>query len=186
MTRILQRPDFGESPVNVPAPPAWDAGALSAYEQGYAEGVQAGRDAGRLDLLIVGGQVDRCVDVINASSRAMNARVIEVAELFVTTALRHIPEARTAGLLVRLGEVLATFDPGPMTLALHPDDVEQATDAVQTRSTYARFVTVVSDNSLQPGEFRLSSEWADAEATFDRYLSAAREALELHLSGDGQ
>ena len=33
-------------------------------------------------------------------------------------------------------------------------------------------------------EFRLSSEWADAEGTFERYMEAAREALEMHLAVD--
>jgi flagellar biosynthesis/type III secretory pathway protein FliH len=184
MTRVLRRPSFGESPIDVPAPPGWDSVALAAYEQGYELGDRTGRHAGRRDLLVIDGHIDRCLTAIAEASRAMTQRVIEVAELFITTTLRHHPDARTTGLMVRVGEVLATFDPGAICLFVHPDDLAAATDAVAERSPNGQTLTVSSDSTLHPGEFRLSSEWADAEGTFDRYMEAAREAIEMHLAVD--
>ncbi|MCU1365068.1 MAG: hypothetical protein JWL72_1221 [Ilumatobacteraceae bacterium] len=184
MTRVLQRPSFDDAPIDVPAPPSWDSSALAAYELGYARGSTAGRDSGRLDLLIIEGHVDRCMAAVAEAADAMSRRVLEVAELFVTTTLRHVPEARTAGLLVRLGEVLASFDPGTITLTVHPDDAEIAADCIARRPPNGQNITVLSDRRLSPGEFRLNSDWAQAEGTFDRYIAAAREALELHLSAD--
>ena len=184
MTRVLQRPSFNEAPIDVPAPPSWDSVALAAYELGFVRGEQSGRDSGRLDLLFVDDHVDRCLAAIDEASDALNRSALQVAELFVTTVLRHLPEARTAGLLVRLGEVLSAFDPGSILLSVHPDDVEAATDAVAGRPQNGQNITVTADRSLASGEFRLSSDWAQAEGTFDRYLAAAREALELHLSAD--
>ena len=184
MTRVLQRPAFETAPIDVPAPPSWDSVALAAFEQGFARGECSGRDAGRRDLLFVDGHVDRCVAAVDDASDALTRRVLEVAELFVTTALRHFPEARTAGLLIRLGEVLAAFDPGAIVVSVHPDDAAAAIDAVAGRTPNGQVITVISDSGLASGEFRLHSEWAQAEGTFDRYLAAAREALELHLSAD--
>lgn len=184
MTRVLQRPSFDAAPIDVPAPPSWDSVALLAFEQGYARGEQDGRATGRRELLVVDGQIDRCIAAIDAASTDLTRRVLQVAELFVTTVLRHLPEARTAGLLIRLGEVLATFDPGRIVLAVHPDDVAAAADALAARPATGQDVTVSGDPSLARGEFRLDSDWAQADGTFDRYLAAAREALELHLSAD--
>lgn len=184
MTRVLQRPSFDDAPIDVPAPPSWDSSALAAYELGFARGSETGRDSGRLDLLIVGGHIDRCIDAVDEASEALSRRVLEVAELFVTTVLRHIPEARTAGLLIRLAEVLTTFDPGNICLSVHPDDAETAAECLLRRPPNGQHVSVLTDRNLAPGEFRLNSDWAQAEGTFDRYMAAAREALELHLSAD--
>jgi flagellar biosynthesis/type III secretory pathway protein FliH len=184
MTRVLQRPAFGHAPIDVPAPPGWDSVALAAYEQGYELGDRTGREAGRRDLMVIDGHIDRCLTAVAEASRAMTQRVIEVAELLITTTLRHIPEARTAGLLVRIGEVLATFDPGPICLSVHPNDFATASDAIANRPPNGQTLTLANDHTLAPGEFRLSSEWADAEGTFERYIEAAREALEMHLAVD--
>jgi len=184
MTRVLQRPSFDEAPIDVPAPPSWDSVALAAYELGFARGEEAGRDSGRLDLLFVDDRIENCLTAIETASDALNRRVLEIAELFVTTTLRHLPEARTAGLLVRLGEVLNSFDPGPIQLTVHPEDIGAATDAVARRQPNGQNITVSGDRTLARGEFRLTSDWAQADGTFDRYFAAAREALELHVSAD--
>jgi flagellar biosynthesis/type III secretory pathway protein FliH len=188
MTRILSRPLFGHAPVDIPAPPAWDSVALAAYEQGFDEGGQHGRQLGRRDLREMQAQldhaVDRCLDGIDAASKAMAARVVDVSELYVTTALRHVPEARTAGMLVRLGEVLQVFDPGSIEVSVAADLVAELSEILAPRNVHGTRVKVVADPTLLPGEFRLHSEWADADGTFERYLAAARDALELHLSGD--
>ncbi len=188
MTRILRRPSFDGAPIDVPAPPAWDSVALAAYEQGYDEGGQRGRELGRRDLREMQTQldtaVDRCLASIDSASHALAARVVDVSELYVTTALRHVPEARTAGMLVRLGEVLQAFEPGALEVSVAPDLVAELSDILAPRNVHGERVTVVGDASLLPGEFRMHSEWADADGTFERYLAAARDALELHLSGD--
>lgn len=184
MTRVLQRPSFETAPIDVPAPPSWDSVALAAFEQGFARGERSGRDSGRQDLLFVDGHIDRCLAAVDEASDALSRRVLQVAELFVTTALRHLPEARTAGLLIRLGEVLSAFDPGAIVVAVHPEDAAAAADAIANRPPSGQTITVVSDHTLSSGEFRLGSEWAQADGTFDRYIAAAREALELHLAAD--
>ncbi|MCU1393262.1 MAG: hypothetical protein JWM34_1690 [Ilumatobacteraceae bacterium] len=184
MTRLLQRPSFEESPVDVPAPPSWDSVALAAYELGFAKGESTGRDGGRLDQLFVDGRVDQCLAAIDAAADEMTRRVLEVSELFVATVLRHLPEARTAGLLLRLGEVLTAFDPGSLVLSVNPDDLDAASESMARRPPNGHTVSIVGDRHLATGEFRLTSDWASADGTFDRYLDAAREALELHLSAD--
>ncbi len=188
MTRVLRSPSIDQAPVDVPAPPAWDSVALSAYEQGFDEGGHHGRELGRRDLREMQSQldaaVDRCLACMDAASKAMAARVLDVSELYVTTALRHIPETRTAGMLVRLGEVLQVFEPGSLEVSVAPDLVAELTEILAPRNVHGTRVRVVPDANLLPGEFRMHSEWADADGTFERYLAAAREALELHLSGD--
>ncbi|MGZ4804934.1 MAG: FliH/SctL family protein, partial [Ilumatobacteraceae bacterium] len=185
MTRVLHSPSIDQAPVDVPAPPAWDSVALSAYEQGFDEGGQHGRELGRRDLREMQSQldaaVDRCLASMEAASKAMAARVIDVSELYVTTALRHIPDARTAGMLVRLGEVLQVFEPGSLEVSVAPDLVAELTEILAPRNVHGTRVKVAADANLLPGEFRLHSEWADADGTFERYLAAARNALELHL-----
>jgi flagellar assembly protein FliH len=188
MTRILRRPSFDNVPIDVPAPPSWDAVAVAAYEQGFEEGGVNGREQGRRELRELDAQlldaVDRCIASVDAATEAMAGRVLDVSELFVTTALRHTPEAGTYGLLVRLGEVLRTFEPGPVELSVANDLVDDLQQIIAARSGHVDRVTVVGDHSLAPGEFRLHSEWADADGTFDRYLEAARDALELNVAGD--
>jgi hypothetical protein len=225
MTRLLQRPAIHAAPVEVPAPPAWDSVALAAYEQGHAEGSAAGREQGRRDHLIVGGEIDRCIAAVQASLAATNERLAQIAELFVTTTLRHCPDIRTAGLLVRLREVLDALDPGVITIHVHPDAVEATLATCDRRADHGgpagslggslggehaggpggslgggpagslgggpggslgggHRIVVTSDRRLATGEFRVTSEWADAEGTFERYIAAARAAIDLHLGRD--
>ena len=190
MTRVLQSPAFDDTAIGVPAPPAWDSVAVAAFEQGFAQGAEAGRSAGRRDLMLgesnLRSALDECMGAIESSLHQFNQRVIEVAELFVTTALRHIPEARTTGLLVRMGEVLATFDPGTVVVSVEPDAVTEVSEAFARRPPRSHSITVTADRTLATGEFRLQSEWADAEGTFQRYIEAAREAVELHLGLDSR
>jgi flagellar biosynthesis/type III secretory pathway protein FliH len=160
---------------------------MAAYEQGYAEGGHQGRELGRRDLREMEAQllaaVDRCLAGMDAASSAMAARVLDVSELYVTTALRHIPDARTAGMLVRLGEVLQSFEPGALEVSAAPELVNELSEMLAPRNKHGMRVRVVADPDLLPGEFRLHSDWADADGTFQRYLDVARQALELHLSG---
>lgn len=178
MSRVIHRAELRHAPVDVPAPPAWDAIALSAYEAGYARGSTEGRtDVSAMEAQLLGA-IERCVDEVHHASAQMTARVLEIAELFVTTVLRHVPEARTQGLLVRLGEVLRTFELEPLEVSVVPDSVADVVDVLNQQPRLAGGVTVVGDPTLHPGEFRIHSEWADADGTFDRYLVLAREAME--------
>ncbi|MEY2552469.1 MAG: hypothetical protein QOC57_329 [Ilumatobacteraceae bacterium] len=184
MTRVLHRPSLDRPPIDVPAPPAWDSVALAAYEHGYEEGARHGRRDQSVMQAELEAAVDRCLASVAAASKAMTARVLEVSELYVTTALRHLPESRTAGMLVRLGEVLQVFEPGALEVSVASDLVSELAGIMANRNAHGARVKVVGDATLLPGEFRVHSEWADADGTFERYLAAAREALELHLSGD--
>jgi flagellar biosynthesis/type III secretory pathway protein FliH len=184
MTRVIRGPELHHSPVDVPAPPAWDATALAAYEFGYRQGNIEGRlDVTGLEAQL-GEATDRCLAAIDAASEKMTVRVLEVAELFVTTALRHLPEARTAGLLVRLGEALRAFDADPLEVSVAPSDVADVVDAISARSSDASRISVIGEPSLRPGEFLIHSAWADAVGTFDRYFAAARDAMERAVAGE--
>jgi flagellar biosynthesis/type III secretory pathway protein FliH len=184
MTRVLRRPSLDRPPIDVPAPPAWDSVALAAYEQGYEEGARHGRRDQSVMRAELDAAVVRCLASVEAASKVLTARVLDVSELYVTTALRHVPDSRTAGMLVRLGEVLQVFEPGPLEISVATDLVTELAEILATRNVHGARVKVVADSTLLPGEFRVHSEWADADGTFERYLAAARDALELHLSGD--
>ncbi len=178
MSRVIHRAELHHAPVDVPAPPAWDAIALSAYEAGYARGSSEGRtDVSAMEVQLLGA-IERCVDEVHHASERMAARVLEISELFVTTVLRHVPEARTHGLLVRLGEVLRTFELEPLEVSVVPESVADVVEVLGQQPRLANGVTVVGDPTLHPGEFRIHSEWADADGTFDRYLALARDAME--------
>ncbi|MBI4885057.1 MAG: hypothetical protein HY826_13485 [Actinobacteria bacterium] len=183
MTRILHRPSFGQRAVDVPTPPSWEPAALAAYEQGYHEGTHSRlensrRELGNMETKLIDA-VDRCLAAVNAATETMCGRLLDVAELFVTTALRHAPEAGTAGMLVRVGEVLRAFEPGAMELSVAFDLVDDVAAIMASRGDCGGRVVVSGASDLVPGEFRLHSEWADADGTFDRYLEAARTAFEL-------
>ncbi|MCE9620944.1 MAG: hypothetical protein K8R99_01215 [Actinomycetia bacterium] len=190
MTRILQRPSLNANAVALRAPPSWDPIALSAYEQGYSEGAGTMLEKGRRDLHRFETEIidatQRCLHAVETARQLMARRTLDIAELFVTTALRDIPEAGTAGMLVRLGEVLRAFEPGPIELSVATDLVGELEAIMATRNDYADRVKVVDDPTLKPGEFRLHSEWADADGTFERYISAARAALEAHPADESR
>lgn len=182
MTQILRGITLDRTPVDVPAPPAWDSVALAAYEQGYMEGIEAGRrDLGTLERQLQEA-VTRCIADQHASRDQITKRVTEVAELLLTTALRHRPDARMCGLLTRVGEVLRSFEAGPLELTVAPDAVGVVARAVESRNGGPE-VTVTGDRTLGAGDFRLHSAWADADGTFQRYLAAARDAVEVELAG---
>jgi flagellar biosynthesis/type III secretory pathway protein FliH len=184
MTRVIRGPELHHAPVDVPAPPAWDAVALAAYEYGYRQGNVDGRVDVRGMEQQLGDATARCLIAIEQSTQQMTSRLLEIAELFVTTTLRHVPEARTAGLLVRLGEALRAFDADPLELSVSPTDVADVVDAIALRANDATRVTVMGDPTLAPGEFHIHSSWADAAGTFDRYFAAARDAMERSVAGE--
>lgn len=184
MSRVIRSAELHEAPIDIPAPPAWDSVALAAFEMGYQQGVTAGRlDVGAVESTLADA-CQCCVDAVDRATATMVARTLEVAELFVTTVLRHVPEARTAGMLVRLGEVLAAFETDPLEVSVAPSDVTEVAAVMAARPQLAARVNVVGDPQLAEGEFRIHSEWADADGTFDRYLAAARDALERMLPGE--
>jgi flagellar biosynthesis/type III secretory pathway protein FliH len=172
----------------VPAPAAWDSAALAAYEQSFQEASGSSVDRGRRDLRQMEAELAdataRCLAAVEAARKLMVRRSLEIAQLFVTTTLRHLPEAGVTGMLVRLGEVLRTFEPGPLELAVSPALVGDVEAIIAARNEYGEHTVVVGDESLAPGEFRLRSEWADAEGTFERYMQAARNALEMTVVDD--
>jgi len=186
MTRVLRAAGMA-APISVPGPTAWGPIAVAAhdqgYDQGYAQGLLDGRAQGRRDLSHLGDElrlaVTTCLTAIEEARRALLTRVMDVAELLVTTVLRHQPDTATAGLLVRVREALDGLDPGPTDLAVHPDLVASVTDLVAEQGLP---VTVGTDASLALGEFRITAEWASAEATWQHYVEAAREAVALHVA----
>lgn len=186
MTRVLRAAGMAP-PISVPGPTAWGPIANAAHDQGYAEGyargLADGRAQGRHDLSHLGDElrlaVTTCLTAIDDARRVLLTRVMDVAELLVTTVLRHQPDTATAGLLGRVRETLDGLDPGPTDLAVHPDLVASVTELVGEHGVP---VTVGPDPSLSLGEFRITAEWASADATWQHYLEAAREAVALHVA----
>lgn len=185
MTRVLRAAGMA-APISVPGPGAWGPVAVAAHDQGYAQGLIDGRVQGRHDLAHLGDElrlaVTACLAAVDDARRVLLARVMDVAELMITTVLRHQPDTATLGLLVRVREALDGLDPGRIELTVHPDLVSSV-EALLTADAMA--VDVGADASLALGEFRIATEWASADATWQHYLDAAHEALAMHVAALG-
>lgn len=187
MTRVLRAPGLA-APISVPGPLAWGPVAVAAHDQGYAQGVIDGRQQGRRDLSHLAGELrtalDACLADIHHAHLALLARVMDVAELLVTTVLRHQPDTTTSGLLVRVREALDGLDPGAIELVVHPALLASVTE-VAHGGAFPVAVVITGDAALELGEFRLQAEWASADATWQHYLDAAREAVAMHVAALG-
>lgn len=183
MTRVLRAPGLAE-PISVPGPAAWGPVAIAARDQGYAQGLEDGRAQGRRDLAHLADGLDSalatCITEIAAARRSLLARTMDVAELLVTTVLRHQPDTLTEGLLLRVRETIDGIDPGALELRVHPELVAPVRALVADGLPVP--VTVAEDPSLALGEFRLHADWANADATWDHYLAAAHEAVAMHVA----
>lgn len=184
MNRILRLPDYG-APVDVPAPAAWNPSAQAAYERGLAEGREQGHRTGRLDAepvtQAIAHAVTTCAAEIARVKDDLDRRVLQVAEMYVATVLRHVPDARTSGLLVRIAEAIDAIDAGAIVICVRTEAVTPIAAAIGALSGQ-QDVSVVADDTLQSGEFRLRTEWAEAEGTWDRYLAAAQTAVEMYVA----
>lgn len=182
MTRVLRAAGLA-APISVPGPGAWGPVAVAAHDQGYAQGLIDGRAQGRHDMAHLGDElrlaVTTCLAAVEEARRALLTRVMDVAELMITTVLRHQPDTTTAGLVVRIREVLDGLDPGRVELTVHPALSSSVEDLL---SGDALAVDVTSDAALALGEFRVATEWASADATWQHYLDAAREAVTMHVA----
>ena len=182
MTRVLRAAGMA-APISVPGPGAWGPVAVAAHDQGYAQGLIDGRAQGRHDMAHLGDElrlaVTTCLATVDDARRMLLTRVMDIAELMITTVLRHQPDTTTAGLLVRVREALDGLDPGRVELTVHPD-LAPAVERLLAAEAIA--VEVGTDPSLALGEFRIATEWASADATWQHYLHAAREAVAMHVA----
>jgi flagellar biosynthesis/type III secretory pathway protein FliH len=126
--------------------------------------------------------VTTCLAAIDDARRALLTRVMDVAELMITTVLRHQPDTTTAGLLVRIREALDGLDPGRIELTVHPA-VSSSVEGLLAADALA--VDIATDAALELGEFRIATEWAAADATWQHYVEAAREAVAMHVAALG-
>ena len=185
MTRVLRAAGLA-APISVPGPGAWGPVAVAAHDQGYAQGLIDGRAKGRHDLDHLHDElrdaVRACLAAVDDARRALLGRVMDIAELMVVTVLRHQPDTTTAGLLGRVREALDGLDPGKATLIVHPD---LAPSVRKLLSGDADALEVAADAALERGEFRITTEWASADATWQHYVEAAREAIAMHVAALG-
>jgi flagellar biosynthesis/type III secretory pathway protein FliH len=185
MTRVLRAPGMA-APISVPGPGAWGPVAVAAHDQGYARGLVEGRAHGRHDLAHLHDElrqaVTSCLAAVEDARLALLGRVMDVAELMVVTVLRHQPDTTTAGLLVRVREALDGLDPGQVELTVHPDLVASVRELLADQTVA---LDVGADASLARGEFRIATEWASADATWQHYIDAAREAVAMHVAALG-
>ena len=182
MTRVLRAAGLA-APIAVPGPGAWGPVALAAHDQGYAQGLIDGRVQGRHDLAHLGDEIrlaiTTCLAAVEDARRTLLGRVMDIAELMVVTVLRHQPDTTTAGLLVLVREAMDGLDPGRVALTVHPDLVTSVRELLAGEPLA---VEVGADQSLARGEFRIATEWAAADATWQHYVDAAREAVAMHVA----
>ncbi|MEZ5218318.1 MAG: hypothetical protein R2705_12765 [Ilumatobacteraceae bacterium] len=193
MARLLHDTQLDRVATPVPMPGAWDAIAQAAYEQGRADGHANGRavgdaegyERGRTELLTIAEGISEtaraCHDEIRHAHLDLVARIRELAEIYVETVVRHVPDATAESLLCRIDEALAALEPGPLELRVPEANV------VDLRSIFAarddgKLVTVVADRTLGAGEFRLRGDWADADGTWDHYRRVAHETIDAFLA----
>jgi flagellar biosynthesis/type III secretory pathway protein FliH len=192
MGRVLRDPQLELAPINVPAPGAWDPVAQAAYEQGradgYTHGYEVGRrdgfDTGRHELDRVADQImhaaTRCFDEVRLLHAELVGRLIEFCDLYVRTVVRGAPDASAVGLLARVESAIEALEPGRLELSVEPDVVEELT-AMFEAADHQMEIMVVASDSVGPGEYKLRTEWAEADGSWDRYIEAAREAMTMYL-----
>lgn len=193
MARVLQNAQFHTAPIAVPMPGSWDPIAQAAYEQGRADGFAQGHAAGydegfaigRHDLTAIAERVVHaaasCFEEVRVLHADLVERVIELAELYVRTVVRHVPDQSAQGVLRRIEEALAALEPGVLELQVEASLVAEMT-TLFTAHESGSVVSVVAGAGLAPGEYRVRSEWAEVEGTWERYVDAAREAVGMFLA----
>jgi len=191
MSRVLRDPTLQTLAIEVPVPGSWDPIAQAAYEQGRADGYTHGHsigysegfDTGRHDLSAVADRMvhaaTRCFDEVRVLHADLVTRVIELADLYVRTVVRGVPDASASGMLARIEEALASLEPGALELTVRADVVAELT-ALFAEHERALQINVVA-GELEMGEYRIRSEWAEVDGTWDRYVHAANEAMTMYL-----
>lgn len=197
MARVLRDARFDGTPIAVPVPGSWDPVAQAAYEQGradgYAHGHTVGYDegyaTGRHDLAAVAdrvvGAATRCFEELRVLHADLVTRVVELAELYVRAVVRHTPDAAAAGMLRRIEEALVALEPGRLELHVEAEVVEELARLFVGHDS-GSVIDVVAGSGLAPGEYRVRSDWAEVEGTWDRYLEAAQEAVSLYVAERAQ
>ena len=197
MARLLRDTVLQSAPIAVPVPGSWDPIAQAAYEQGRADGLLAGHAAGyesgyetgyttaRVELetlrdeLVSAAAV--CHGEIVRAHRDLVTRVIELAELYVQTVVRHVPDASAQSLLARIDEALAALEPGQLEVSV-PAAVLDEVRAIFAAREQMTYVTVIAGTGLAAGEYRIRGDWADADGAWHHYVAAATEAISAYLA----
>lgn len=192
MARVLRDAQIETLPIAVPVPGSWDPVAQAAYEQGRADGYDHGVSVGdregftrgRSELDAVADRVvhaaARCHDEVRRLHTHLVERVIDLSDLYVRTVVRERPDASARGMLARIEEALGQLEPGQLELAVEPGVVDELSELF-AKADHQMAVAVVPDEALAPGEYRLRTEWAEADGTWERYVEAAREAMTMYL-----
>jgi flagellar biosynthesis/type III secretory pathway protein FliH len=192
MGRVLRDTRLDSAPIAVPAPGSWDPVAQAAYEQGRVDGYshglalgdREGYERGRRDLDAVADRTvqaaHRCFDEVRRLHTQLVARTIELADLYVRTVIRTAPDASAHGMLARIEEALTQLEPGELELAVEPSVLEELT-ALFAAADHAMPIRVTAGDGLTAGEYRIRTDWAEADGTWDRYIEAAREAMTMYV-----
>lgn len=184
MTRVLRqagvadRPRIVGSPVDAPPDPELVALLQDAATQGYERGREAGLREGRATVAsqvpaAVGAAFDEGVRALAGWQQAHASDVVGLAVEIARRVLGREPSEETTLLAGRVEQALAALDDSPLTISVHPSDLEATAAGVADREG----VSASPDPSLRPGEARITGPWSRADLTREAGLAAIAGAL---------
>ncbi len=169
-SRVLRQPSIGvtTAPSIEPAAPQVDREELA-----YARGVDDGREAARQQLVSAASALQAALEQGRAQLRQEFDRqrdeLVRLAVEMATLVLGHDQHDGGAALLTRLQEALSILDDSDLVISMNEVDLPLAAQID------AAGVTVIADATLQPGEARITGQWAQADLTHAMALQILRE-----------
>ena len=143
-------------------------------DDAHAEGLQAGRGEGQLEAAQL---LARTAAEVDSYLAGLEAQLAELALDVARQVIGELPDSTRIALCTR--HALSAFrDAQRLTLQVRP---EQVTPLRQELQDLAHCLQVQVDESLKPGQARLSSAQASVELQLDAQLQGLRQALLPHV-----
>jgi flagellar biosynthesis/type III secretory pathway protein FliH len=175
---MTDRPRIVGSPGEIAPDPELVALLEDAAAQGYDSGREAGLREGRAAAAshvpaAIAAALDEGVRALAAQQETNAAGVVALALEIARRVLEREPSDETTQLADRVARALAALDDTPLTIWVHPSDLEATAAGVADRDG----VSVSPDPSVRPGEARITGPWSRADLTRGAALTAIAEAL---------
>lgn len=133
------------------------------HPRGYDEGFEAGRESARQQLMSAANALQSALETCRQELRDefehQRVEIVQVAIGLAEFVLGHANHDGGKVLMERLGQALSLLDDQELTIAMSSVDLPLA-DQIG-----ASGIVVVEDPALQPGEARVTGEWARADLT---------------------